>query len=1390
MRGMNTVDQSYTRLRSVTIALFLLTNLIPLVSMTSSFEAQTYESQGLEEGPPSRIPTAHFTENVGQVANEDVHFYGSPNGIQFGFEESAVLVVITESSREARSDDEFGLGPNGLGPRTESDTLVQGVMVRAAFQDSNPVIPRGRGQLPHLSNYFLGKDPNKWHTGVRSFQEIVYEDLYDGIDLVYGLTRDGLKYDFIVAPSADPNSVVVAYEGVERLSIEKEKLVVSTSLDDIHDSIPYSFQESGQEVHCEFEARTESSFGFDCGEWDNSQQLTIDPLIYSTFLGGSDIDKTWPIAVDSSGNAVVGGYTYSANFPTVPGSFDVSYYGARDAFVTKLNADGSALLYSTYLGGSLEDYGVSLAVDPDGSVYFTGYTYSSNFPTTVGAFDVSFNGGGDDVFVTKLNASGSSLIYSTFIGGKSWESTRGLGIDANGNAYLTGYTISGNFPTTPGSYDTSYNGGASFGDAFVTKLNSQGSGLAYSTFLGGTAADYGTSIIVDEEDCAYLTGWTISRGFPTTPGAFDVTHNGGVHWGGIDSFLTKLSASGDRILLSTFLGGDGDDWGNAITLDSMGNVYTAGNTSSSTFPTTPEAVRTIADGYDAYFTKLNATGDVLHFSTLLGGSTTDKGTSITLDPFGNHFVTGVTASTDFPTTKGALNTTHNGAGDIFIVKFDATDYDFLYSTFLGGSDSDSGYGMSSDSRGDIYVTGPTWSADFPVTPGAFDTSHNGGAAPNNVDAFILKLSLNNTAPEILSFTATVAQEGSAVDFTVDADDAQGDPLTYSFDFDSDGIFDVSGPNNFTSFTWGDDYAGIVTLQVDDGELDSSTTTSVFITNVAPALGLTIIPSGDEGESLQFQIQATDPGSDDITYSWWGHCNGWSPTSILYPNDPIIVPDPDPSPDINPRNVTDTQSITCGDDGTFQWDVQVEDDDGGVTTMSGTFDVFNRPPEYAHTFCPQIVGCFPNRYEGASTEYWVILEDAGSDDIGLLWVWGDGTPSESEIYYNDGVGPDPPDSPNGTFPFLVEDNRSHSYGDDGAYTISVDSEDDDGGHSPISAEVTILNLPPSLTVSPPQVLAVDEGTEVKLNATAADVGSDDIIFSWSWEYGKNESAVFYNDGIGPDPPDSPTGVFPFYASDNSTHTYGDDCRCNVTLTVEDDDGGILTYTTTIDVLNLPPSITEGIQAYTTGDLTLRIAGEKWHDVELKLFDGGNEIANVSVVRYPGSPDEQSATIENVTIDFLNDTLSAIIEYTPMDDPVNGQVWGATPAWLIFTLHDGGGESRLHHTFNVRHSDTWIWTVDSFAVLLTGVNIKFEGRGSDVGSDDLRFTWDWGDGEFTSTTYWNNMIGPDPYPSPEINPISILDEQNHAFQAAGTYLITLIVEDDDGGKEVAILNFVIS
>lgn len=509
-------------------------------------------------------------------------------------------------------------------------------------------------------------------------------------------------------------------------------------------------------------------------------------------------------------------------------------------------------------------------------------------------------------------------------------------------------------------------------------------------------------------------------------------------------------------------------------------------------------------------------------------------------------------------------------------------------------------------------------------------------------------------------------EGSTLTFNASASsDPDGDPLEYRWDLNSDGVWDTGWLTEPTlDVLFGDNLDGMVRLEVSDGE-DSSVAFAYYVVeNMAPSLSLTIVPSGDEGDTFTFEVQATDPGSDDLTYSWSAYCSGMPSTSVLYPNDPLIVPDPYPSPEVNPRDVTDTQSVVCGDNGDFEWSVDVVDDDAGEASLEGTLGV--------------------------------------------------------------------------------------------------------------------NSLPSSLSVSPPSFVQIDEGTSVTLNATATDAGSDDLTFIWEWDYGPTETNTYYNDGLGPDPPDSPDGLFPFSASDSSTHTYGDDCACDVKLTVLDDDGETLEYTTQVEVRNVEPTLESEINAYARGHLTLRVAGEKWHDVVLTIFDGDVGIATVSIVRYPGSPDRQSKTITDVVIDLFNDEFWAVVEYTPLDDPINGEWWGADPAWLIFTPDGGGEGGRLHHTFNVRHPETWVWTVESFTALLVGADITFEATASDPGSDDLTFEWDWGDGNITENTHFDDGVGPDAYPSPDVNPKTITDKTTHAYAMAGTYTVTLTVKDDDKGE----------
>lgn len=397
-------------------------------------------------------------------------------------------------------------------------------------------------------------------------------------------------------------------------------------------------------------------------------------LVYSTYLGGSDLDEAFGIAVDGLGNAYMTGATFSNNFPTTEGAFQTTYGGGfGDGFVTKLSPTGSALVYSTYLGGSGQDGGNGIAVDAAGDVHVTGLTSSwYDFPTTAGAFQTTFGNGYQKAFVTKLDPTGSTLVYSTYLGGSDisdFDQGEGIALDTLGNAYATGFTHSADFPTTAGASQTRL---AGIDNAFVTKLSFSGSAL-YSTFLGGGNIDHGSGIATDAEGNAYVTGFTDSTDFPTTTGAFQTTFHGVV-----DAFVTKLNPTGSSIVYSTYLGGTDDDGGGAIAVDTAGNAYVMGSTQSTDFPTTAGALQTTFGGvYDTFVTKLDFTGSVpLVYSTYLGGSGGDGGVGlgldapggIAVDPLGNAYVSGTTRSTDFPTTARAFQVTSGGNYDVFVAK--------------------------------------------------------------------------------------------------------------------------------------------------------------------------------------------------------------------------------------------------------------------------------------------------------------------------------------------------------------------------------------------------------------------------------------------------------------------------------------------------------------------------------------------------------------------------------------------------------------------------------------------------------------------------------------------------------------------------------------------------
>ena len=461
------------------------------------------------------------------------------------------------------------------------------------------------------------------------------------------------------------------------------------------------------------------TYGFTVASYDRTKELIIDPLLAATYLGGPYEDRGKSIAVDTDGNVFVAGETLSSEFPTTPGAYCPSRKGNTDVFVSKFNSGLTSLLASTFLGGSFNhERTYSIAIDAGGNIYVTGATYSTNFPTTRGAYDVASNKGWD-VFVSKLNNGLTKLLASTFLGGNSDEYGYSIDIDSDGNVYVTGETLSPDFPTTPIAYDTSYNGG--YYDAFVSKFDSGLTKLLASTFLGGGSGDYGRAIAIDAGGNAFVTGNTWSNDFPATPGAYNTTYNGGnddVFVSKLNNGLTSLLAStflggssndyGNAIAADTggnvYVAGETVSSNFPTTDSAYATAYNRGTK-------------------DVFVSKFNSKLTGLLTSTLLGGQSHDYGKAIAIDAGGNVYVAGSTSSTDFPTTSNAYDTTSNGGSDVFVSKFSSGLTNLLMSTFQGGSRSDYCNSIAVSAVGHVYVTGETLSLDFPATPGAYNTSY-------------------------------------------------------------------------------------------------------------------------------------------------------------------------------------------------------------------------------------------------------------------------------------------------------------------------------------------------------------------------------------------------------------------------------------------------------------------------------------------------------------------------------------------------------------------------------------------------------------------------------------------------------------------------------------------
>ncbi len=630
-------------------------------------------------------------------------------------------------------------------------------------------------------NYFLGNNPAEWQTDIPTAKALLYKNLYENVDLkLYG-EGNRFEYDWVVKPGGDPGQIQLRFQGAKNVVIDaKGDLLIETDLCSLVHKRPRAFQTiDGKEIAIEVDYRKvdETTFGLSLGSYDSDHILVIDPLvfIYSTFLGGSELDQAYDIAVDNKGRPYITGATASVDFPTTMGVYAPILTGGTDVFVTKFNATGSDLVYSTFLGGQDDDEGFAIALDPEGKgfAHIVGTTRSADFPTTSGVYDQSINGS-RDIFVAKLGRKGSLLLFSTFLGGSSDDNGFGITLDSEGAVYITGSTASSNFPTTKHADDRIYGGQT---DAFVVKMDGEASSLLYSTYVGDTDIEVCYDIAVDSKGSAFITGYIDS-------GRDDDS----------DILAVRLNRRGSSQVYWFVFGGSDDESGRGITVDEFDFAYIVGWTASSDFPTTPEAFDRTHNGHtDAFVSKLMDDGSGFDFSTYLGGNCWDWGEDIDIYQDLSAIVTGYTTAADFPVTPDAFDTTHNGKVDAFVTKFDPPGSFLVYSTFLGGEDLDYGMGIILDKDETAHTTGYTSSPNFPVIPDAYDDTFNLIS-----DAYYVKFAL--VWP--ISIEITHPLNGSsvsglvAVDTEVTSDSQVADVKFYV----NDELLSVDGDSPY-GFTW-------------------------------------------------------------------------------------------------------------------------------------------------------------------------------------------------------------------------------------------------------------------------------------------------------------------------------------------------------------------------------------------------------------------------------------------------------------------------------------------------------------------------------------------------------------------------------------------------------------
>ncbi len=749
----------------------------------------------------SKLPLS-FEANQGQ-ADERAKFLSRGSGYSL-FLTSHDAVLSLRRPESSRPEDGLKTRASSLATRSSSPEDV--ATLRIKLVGANPAAQvEGQDELAGKANYFIGNDPVKWRTNIPTYSRVKYDEVYPGVDLVYHGDHQQLEYDFVVAPGADPRAIRLAFAGLDKVAVNSNgDLVAHTALGSVRQRKPFIYQESAgirREIKGDYVVKNRHEVSFEIGAYDTSKPLVIDPVLtYSTFLGGRSGDEADAIAVDGAGNMYIAGSTSSDDFPLSASAYQKvldAGHAFPDLFVIKLDPTGQGFFYSTYIGGFGIDSATAIAVDSAGNAIVGGYVGPSNgdlnFPTTTGARSIKV--GGADGVVVKLNATGSGLIFSTYFGGTVDSNggslfdnyVYGIAVDAADNFYVTGTTGAANFPTTVGAFQRTFGG---TNDAYVTKFTPDGSGVFYSTYLGGSGNDVGRGIAVNSGN-AFVTGYTRSTNFPTRNPRFPSLGSVGLD----DGFVLKLNTAGSDLVYSTYLGASGNDQGYGIAVDSAVNAYVTGLTRSPDFPVLNAAQPNYGGDNggtfpaDAFITKFNPAGSALLYSSYLGGFNADSASAIAVNNSGKASITGSTFS-NFP-TKNAIQPNPAGSYEAFVARFDTTlsgANSLIYSTYLGGSDYDNGYGIAVDAGNNTYVAGVTESTNFPLAnPGL--PSYRGGFS----DGFISKITDDTQAgPGALAFSAAA--------YTVNEDTTEA-IITVNRTSGSTGAINVDfATNSSTGFT--------------------------------------------------------------------------------------------------------------------------------------------------------------------------------------------------------------------------------------------------------------------------------------------------------------------------------------------------------------------------------------------------------------------------------------------------------------------------------------------------------------------------------------------------------------------------------------------------------------